>query len=101
MSSHFTIFAWDTPGSAEHRSTQQAAHFAHVETILDKIALAGPLRDADGQSIGSLFVLKVATAEEAEMLFRADPYFKAGVWERWEIHPFLPAAGEWIGGKIW
>jgi len=27
--------------------------------------------------------------------------FGAGVWERWEIHPFTPAAGEWIGGKTW
>lgn len=101
MNKHFTIYAWDAPGSAKPRATQQTAHFAHIETILDKIALAGPLRDDAGQSVGSLLIFKVASAGEAEMLFRADPYFKAGVWERWEIQAFQPAAGEWIGGKIW
>jgi uncharacterized protein len=101
MSSHFAIFTWDAPGSAAPRATAQQAHMQHIDTVFDKIAIAGPIRDDEGNSIGSLFVLKVATSEEAEAILRADPYFKAGVWERWEIHPFLPAAGEWIGGKIW
>lgn len=68
---------------------------------MDKIAIAGPLRDENGLSNGSLFVFKTMSPEEAEELFRSDPYFKAGVWTRWEVHPFLPAAGEWIGGKTW
>jgi hypothetical protein len=101
MSSHFAIVAWDGPGSAEKRDSAQAAHFAHVEAIMDRIAIAGPLRDDTGQSIGSIFVLRVESAVEAETLLRADPYFAAGVWDRWTINAFLPAAGGWIGGKIW
>lgn len=99
--SHFVIYVWDVPNSAEARAKTQAAHFAHVESILHQIAIAGPVKDDGGQNIGSMFVLKVATSDGAEAILHADPYFKAGVWERWEIHPFLPAAGEWIGGKIW
>jgi uncharacterized protein len=101
MSSHFAIVAWDAPGSAEKRARAQAAHFAHVETIMERIAIAGPLRNDAGESIGSIFMLKAGSATEAEALFRADPYFAAGVWDRWTIDAFLPAAGEWIGGKIW
>jgi uncharacterized protein len=101
MSNHFAIFTWDAPNSAEPRAAAQQAHMRHIDAVFEKIAIAGPIRDADGRSIGSLFVLKASTAEEAETILRADPYFKAGVWERWEVHPFLPAAGEWIGGKIW
>jgi uncharacterized protein len=101
MTGHFVIYAWDVTDSSQKRAETQAAHFAHVEKMLDQIAIAGPIKDDGGQNIGSLFVLKVGTAQEAETVLRADPYFKAGVWERWEIHPFLPAAGEWIGGKIW
>ena len=99
--SHFSIFAWDAPNSIEPRASAQSDHFAHVETMMEKIAIAGPLKDSKGSSIGSLFVLKAETLDEAEAILRSDPYFKAGVWERWEIHPFVPAAGEWIGGKIW
>lgn len=101
MSSHFVIVAWDGPDSAEKRAATQEAHFAHVEAVMDKVAIAGPVKDTDAVNVGSLFVLKVASSEEAEALLRADPYLAAGVWDRWTINPFLPAAGEWIGGKIW
>lgn len=101
MNGHCAIYAWDACGSAAKGKTAQSAHLDHVEINIGKIAVAGPIKDAGGQSIGSTFILKIAPVAEAEVLFRADPYFGAGVWERWEIHPFTPAAGEWIGGKIW
>jgi uncharacterized protein len=101
MSSHFAIIAWDAPNSAAPRARASAAHFAHIDRIIDRIAIAGPLKDDDGQNIGSMLVFKAETAAEAEALFRSDPYFAAGVWDRWTINAFLPAAGDWIGGKIW
>lgn len=101
MSRHFMILAWDRPNSADARATARDAHFAHIETIIDRIAVAGPLKGPTGSNIGSLFVLDVGSAHEAEDVLRSDPYFRADIWEKWEIHPFLPAAGEWVGGKIW
>jgi uncharacterized protein len=99
--SYFAIVSHDAPDSVGPRADARDAHFAHIETILDKIAVAGPLKDADGNNIGSLVVLKCDSAADAEAILKSDPYFKAGVWERWDIYPFLPAAGDWIGGKIW
>ena len=99
--SYFAIISHDAPGSVGPRLAHRDAHFAHIETIVEKIAVAGPIKDAAGANIGSLVVLKCETAEEAEAILKSDPYFAAGVWARWDIHPFLPAAGEWIGGKIW
>lgn len=99
--SHFAVVAWDTADSAAIRAAVRDAHFTHIEIIIDKIAVAGPLKDADGAIVGSLVVLDVADATEAEAVLRSDPYFKAGVWDRWTIHPYLAAAGEWVGGKIW
>jgi uncharacterized protein len=99
--SNFAIIAWDVPDSAPIRAAARDAHFARIEQIVDKVAVAGPLRDADGSIIGSLIVLDVANAAEAEALFRADPYFAAGVWDRWTINPFLAAAGTWVGGTSW
>jgi uncharacterized protein len=99
--SHFVIVAWDGPNSLEKRAANRDAHFAHIETVMEKIAVAGPLKDDAGVNIGSLFILKVASHAEAEALLRADPYFAAGIWDRWTINPFLPAAGEWTGGARW
>ena len=97
----YAVMAWDAPGSAEPRAAHRDAHFAHIGNIVDKIAVAGPLKDANGVNIGSLVVLKVASHDEAEAVLQSDPYFAAGVWARWEIHPFVAAAGDWVGGTIW
>jgi uncharacterized protein len=99
--SHFAVIAWDVPDSAAIRDAARGAHFAHIERIVDRVAVAGPLKGADGAIIGSLVVLDVANVADAEAVLRADPYFSAGVWDRWAIHPFVAAAGEWVGGKIW
>ena len=95
------VLAWDSPGSAEPRERLLDEHFAHIASIVERISVAGPLKDTGGANIGSLFVLDVSDADEAERLFKSDPYFAAGVWERWQVLPFLAAAGEWVGGTIW
>lgn len=98
---HFAIIARDGPDGNALRSAHRDAHFAHIETIMDKVSIAGPLRTAEGGFSGSLVVVETADAGEAEAILKADPYFAAGVWSEWEVHPFLAAAGTWIGGKSW
>jgi uncharacterized protein len=98
---HFAIMAWDVPDSAPLRLAARDAHFARVEAIMNQVSIAGPLKDTDGAIIGSLIVVTAKDEAEAHALFEGDPYFAAGVWARHEIHAFLPAAGAWIGGKIW
>jgi uncharacterized protein YciI len=101
MTETFIVMAWDGPGSAKKRAQSRDAHFIHIEREMDRIKIAGPFRDEDGSAVGSLFVVKAEDKAAALRLFKSDPYFAAGVWERFEIQAFLPAAGEWIGGKIW
>jgi uncharacterized protein len=101
MDKAYAIIAWDGPEGAARRDTFRAQHFAHIETILDKVLIAGPLKDASGAFTGSLVVVKADSEDEARAIFESDPYFAAGVWDRWDIQFFLPAAGDWIGGKIW
>ncbi len=101
MTQHFAIFAWDSPDSETIRATHRDAHFIHIERVMSRIAIAGPMAGATGTASGSLFVVMAESRDEARKLFESDPYFIAGVWQRWEIHPFLAAAGEWIGGKTW
>jgi uncharacterized protein YciI len=97
----FAVIALDRPGAEAKRLAARADHFAYVETILDRIAIAGPLRDAAGGFVGSILVYDVADEAEARALLAGDPYFAAGIWDDPAIHRFTAAAGAWIGGKTW
>lgn len=89
------------PGPAAARQALLAAHLAHVETVLDRIFVAGPLLDGDGKVSGSLLVLDVPDEAAARALMAADPYFAAGIWARLDYRPFKAVAGVWVGGKTW
>lgn len=98
---HFVVIARDKPGAEAARMAARADHFAYIERILDRIAVAGPLKDPDGRFVGSILIYDVEDAAAARTLLENDPYFAAGIWEQPEIHAFTAAAGAWIGGKIW
>ena len=93
----FVVLAWDRENSADARARVRDDHFAHLATIGDAIAVAGPLKGPTGSNVGSLFALYAETREVTDAIMRSDPYYAAEVWEHWEIHPFLPAVGEWVG----
>ena len=76
------------------------AHLAHVETNMDAIAVAGPLKDGEA-TVGSLLVLRAEDAAGARALFERDPYFEAGVWQSIRCDEFRGVAGEWVGGAAW
>ncbi len=101
MSKLFAIVTRDKPDSQPIRMANLKEHLAHIEASLDRLALAGPLRDADGNFTGSLLVLKADSEAEARALLETDPYFSAGVWSDIAINELNAAAGEWVGGKNW
>jgi len=101
-STHLMVLCHDAPGTAERRREATPAHLRHIESILDRLAVAGPLYSEDGGCIvGSLYVFATADAGQAREWLEQDPYFTAGLWRSVEYRPFLPAAGGWAGGKIW
>lgn len=98
-----TLFAFvcrDADGSAEIRQRLIADHLAHVESAMEQIAVAGPLKDGDA-TVGSLMVIKAESEAEARAAFESDPYFAAGVWADVQVDHFLAVAGEWVGGAAW
>jgi uncharacterized protein len=97
----FAVVAKDLPDAHDRRMAARPAHFAYVENIQDRIAVAGPLRTPDGGFAGSILIYDTADEAEARRLLEADPYFKAGIWHEPEVHPFTAAIGTWVGGKIW
>jgi hypothetical protein len=99
---HVAIFCHDKPDSMAARKAAAQEHLRYIDSVLDRIAVAGPLFSDDGaRMIGSVYVFKTASLEEARALLERDPYFRAAFWERIEFRPFLPAAGEFVGGTVW
>jgi hypothetical protein len=96
------VLCFDGVNGATARAGATAAHLKYVESVFEYINLAGPMYDATGtKTIGSLYVLRTTSEERARELIENDPYFKAGAFDSVRYQPFLPAAGHYIGGKIW
>jgi hypothetical protein len=96
------VICHDGPESQAARKAAAQEHLRYVESILDRLALAGPLFSDDGsRMIGSLYVFKTGSLDEARRWLEADPYFKAAFWQSIDYRPFLPAAGEFVGGTVW
>jgi uncharacterized protein len=96
------VICHDGPDSQPARKAAAQAHLHYVESILDRLALAGPLYDDAGERmLGSIYLFKTVDVAEARRLLEADPYFAAGFWRSIEYLPFLPAAGELVGGTTW
>jgi uncharacterized protein YciI len=99
---HVAVICHDGPDAAARRKAASPAHMRYVESILDRLLMAGPLFDDSGATmIGSLYVFKTDSLPEARSLLEADPYFQAGFWQSVALRPTLPAAGDCVGGLIW
>ncbi len=84
------------------RAAEKSRHFAYIESILDKVLIAGPLSESPAADFsGSVFVYAVETEAEARRLLEEDPYYQAGLYADIQFSCFLPAAGTWIGGTLW
>lgn len=97
----FAIYCTDKPDTAQKRLAARDAHFAHIEKTIENLFVAGPLKNQEGDTIGSLLIVKAETAAQARAQLEADPYYHADLWADIRIHEFTAAAGDWIGGKIW
>jgi len=92
----FALICEDKPDSLELRMSTREQHLAYVGTVGDRIRLAGPMLSDDGaRMVGSLFLIEAETADEVAALNAADPYTRAGLFERVTIRGFrqvVPAA---------
>lgn len=96
----FAFYCRDGENSAALREKLLADHLAYVEAAIEKIAVAGPLKQGE-KTVGSLLVIKAEDEAEARETFEGDPYFAAGVWQSIKVDHFLGVAGDWVGGVAW
>ena len=96
------VICRDVADSGALRRRHLERHLAYIESVMDRIAVAGPLaRTVDGDFAGSFFVYLTDDRADAESLLHDDPYFEAGLYREVEFHAFRAVAGAWVGGAAW
>ena len=82
----------DKPNIAELRDKLLEEHFAWLDEHKDKVLLAGSLRpDADGPSLGGLWIIEANSKDEVEQIYRTDPFFANGLRAKVEIYVYKKA----------
>lgn len=80
----------DKPGSGEMRLRIRPQHKAYLAAVADRIAFAGPLMAADGQTmIGSLLAIDFDTRTAALAWLDHEPFTQAGVYASSSVHAFV------------
>ena len=97
----YLITCVDGPDGARLRQEHLAEHLSYIETVSDRLRLAGPIVDLGGIYRGSILIYEADSEPQAQALVMNDPYGKARVWSSISILPFKPVAGTYIGGKTW
>lgn len=92
----FALIAEDTP-DASRRLEVRPDHLKHLETLGDRLVLAGPFLDAEGNMVGSFMVIEAEDQDEAERLFGEDPFVKRGVFASVEIRPWKMSINKTAG----
>jgi uncharacterized protein YciI len=76
----FVVLFEDNPAAgADVRTARMAEHLAFLEGNANRIEAAGPLRTADGQGAGGLWVVEAGDASEIDRLVKADPFWMTGL----------------------
>jgi len=98
----FLVLAYDGPGSAALRDEHLEGHLDYVEQHYERYLLCGPLRNpGEEELIGSFFLVRADSAEDAEAFVGGDPYVGSGMYAEVRIQEATVAAGSYLGGVIW
>lgn len=93
----FLVIARDGT-DADAPARRQGVREQHLREIGPAVAdgrvqLGGAILDEAGTMIGSALLLEADSQAAARALLEGDIYFKAGVWQTFEIYPFRRAVG--------
>ena len=86
----YALIAHDKPGGLAKRQQHRPEHLKHLEELGDRVVLAGPFLDDNGDMTGSIVVLEAESYEAAKAEFDRDPFIIEGVFDsvtikRWHI----------------
>ena len=86
----FALVAHDKPGHLSKRQEVRPEHLKHLETLGERLILAGPFLDDKGDMTGSIVVIEAESYDAAKADFDRDPFVLQGVFDsvtikRWHL----------------
>lgn len=93
----YVIIGHDAPGSLETRRRVRARHLERIGELVDagRVAIAGPCPVADSPEpgpagySGSVIIAEFESLAAAREWVAGDPYVTEGVFQSWDVRPFL------------
>jgi uncharacterized protein YciI len=86
----FAFVCIDKPDHIQVRLDTRPTHVDYLTKLNEAgtLKLAGPFLNDDGKPVGSLVVVDVEDRAAAKSIADNDPYTKAGLFEKVDIHPW-------------
>jgi len=86
----YALIAHDKPGHLLQRQEVRPEHLKHLESLGDRLVLAGPFLDDQGDMTGSIVVIEAESYDAAKADFDRDPFALAGLFDsvtikRWHL----------------
>ena len=84
----YAVICTDKPDSLALRMANRPEHVAYLESLGDRLVIAGPFTEPDGETMnGSLIVVEAASLDAARNIAAGDPFAKIGLFASFEIRP--------------
>lgn len=96
----FALRCYYRPGGAEDRLAIRIPHLEYMIAALPIKLFGGAILADDGSAIGMEVILRVPDRAAAERFLAAEPYARAGLFERVEITPVRPMVPPGDGTRL-
>lgn len=83
----YALIAEDTD-DPQKRLDARPDHLKHLDSLGDRLVLAGPFLDENGNMTGSFMVIEADDQQQAEAFYAQDPFMQRGVFATYAIRPW-------------
>ena len=84
----FIVICKDRKNSLDKRLANRNFHLKYLQTLKEKLIMAGPILDDNKNPRGSILVIKFENKKKLEEFLKKDPYVKVNLFETVEIELF-------------
>ena len=86
----YAVTCTGKPDSLALRMANRPEHVAYLQSLGDRLVIAGPFTEPDGKTMnGSLIVVEAGSLEAARTIAAGDPLARAGLFASVEVRPWL------------
>lgn len=85
---YYAFVGYDRPNGLARRMAARPEHLQHLESLGERLILAGPFLDDKGDMVGSIMVIEADSQEDAEATFGRDPFVVGKIFDSITIKPF-------------